>query len=275
MFGLSSVSRTRISKEVQGVEMKHRRGSTSGDAVHEEEPRVEPTDRFARSSLPGGIGAEIALDEAVVIARAIQDSVAHSITELQVMAERAAAYGSAITHGIDRSLLALLPAHRMAAEMIDLAYLDARRLTLRREPTELGVLLSESIDRYVLPLQRRAVQLDIRHTTKSRIDRARTERVIGSFLHSAVTYGYPGSPLVIRLEEHDRRATISIANAGPGLTSAQARAIFERRYPTGTRALSIGLYVSRKIVEAHGGKVGVDSTPSVGATFWLTLPVTA
>ena len=62
---------------------------------------------------------------------------------------------------------------------------------------------------------------------------------------------------------------------GPGLTSAQAHSVFERRYPTGSRPLPIGLYVSRKIVEAHGGEVGVDSTPSVGATFWFALPVQA
>ncbi len=256
--------------------MKHRWGSGSEDtAASEAEPRVEPTDRFARVTLPGGTSADIALDEAVVLAKAIQDTVATSIHELHVMAERAGACGSAITHGIDRGLLALMPAERMAAEMIDLAYLDARRLVLRREPSELGDLLSESVERYILPARRQAVQLDIRPTTKSRIDRDRTQRVIGSFLHSAVTFGYPGSPLAIRLEEHDRRATVSFANAGPGLTSAQSRAIFERRHPTASRTPPIGLYVSRKIVEAHGGKAGVESTPSVGATFWFTIPVTA
>ncbi len=253
--------------------MKHRRASGHDDTAARHEETIEPTGRFARGTLT--MPPDVALDEAVVIAKAIQETMAHTIHELHVMAERAGACGSAIIHGIDRSLLALLPAHRMAAEMIDLAYLDARRLTLRREPSELGALLSESVDRYILPVQRRAVQLDIRQTTKSRIDRDRTQRVIGSFLHSAVTYGYPGSPLVVRLEEHERRATVSIANSGPGLTSAQAKAIFERRYPTGTRALPIGLYVSRKIIEAHGGKVGVESTPSVGATFWFTMPVTS
>lgn len=255
--------------------MRHRTTGTGyddGGARHED--TVEPTDRFARGTLAGGPPADVVLDEAVVIARAIQDMVAHSIRELHIMAARTGACGSAITHGIERSLLALVPAQRMAAEMIDLAYLDARRLVLRREPSELGELLLESIERYVLPVQHRALQLDIRHTTRSRVDRDRTQRVIGSFLHSAVAYGHPGSPLVIRLEEHERRATISIANVGPGLTSAQSRAIFERRYPTGTRSLPIGLYVSRKIVEAHGGKVGADSTPSVGAAFWFTLPVT-
>lgn len=257
--------------------MKHRRGSGhSEEATQREgtEPCIEPTGRFARGSFTGGAPTERSLDESVVLAKAIQDTVAHSLQELHVMAERAGAAGAAITHGIDRSLLMLLPAQRMAGELVDLAYLDARRLVLRRESIELSDLVTESVERYVLPAQRSGVQLVIRQTTKSRIDRDRLQRVIGGFLQSAVTYGFPGSAIVVRVDEHDRRASVSISNAGPGLTSAQAHSIFERRYPTGSRPLPIGLYVSRKIVEAHGGEVGVDSTPSVGATFWFALPVT-
>ncbi|MBA3457007.1 MAG: hypothetical protein H0T42_28220 [Deltaproteobacteria bacterium] len=214
------------------------------------------------------------LDETLVVAKAIQDTITQALSELHLMSERAGAAGSAITHGIERSLLALLPAQRMAAEMADLAQLDARRLLLRREPAELGELLTETVDHCVLPHQRRAVQLDLRTTTKLRIDRERIQRVIASFLHSAITYGYPVSPIVIRLEEEDRRACVSISDVGPGLTATQSRAIFERRNPAAARTQPIGLYISRKIVEAHGGEVGIDSTPSVGATFWFALPVT-
>lgn len=257
--------------------MKHLRGSGhTDDATRREgpEPSIEPTGKFARGTVSGGLSTERSLDEAVVLAKAIGETVAQALHELHMLAERSGACASSITHGIDRGLVALLPAQRMAAEMVDIAYLDARRLTLRREPTELGELVTESVDRYVVPLHRHAVQVEIRPTTKCRIDRERIQRVIGGFLQSAITYGYPHSPMLVRLEEHDRRATLSISNPGPGLTSAQAHAIFERRYPTGSRSLPIGLYVSRKIVEAHGGEVGVDSTPSVGATFWFALPVT-
>lgn len=259
--------------------MKHRRGSGHSEEATQREgtdPCIEPTGRFARVSFAGGGAAtDRSLDEAVVLAKAIQDTVGQALHELHVMAERAGASGAAITHGIDRSLLVLLSTQRIAGELVDLAYLDARRLVLRREPTELGEVVTKSVERYVLPVQRSGVQVDIRQTTKSRIDRDRVQRVIGGFLQSAVTYGYPSSPIVIRVEEHERRASVSISNAGPGLTSAQAHSIFERRYPTGGRPLPIGLYVSRKIVEAHGGEVGVDSTPSIGATFWFALPVMA
>lgn len=259
--------------------MKHRRGSGHGDDASRrdsQDTRTEQTGRFARGTLTTSqpLSADAGLDEALVIAKGVQDTIAQVINELHLMSERAGTAGPGITHGIDRSLHALMPAQRMAAEIADLAYIDARRLVLRREPTELGELLTETVDHYVLPVQRRAVHLDLRHTSKSRIDRERMQRVIASFLHSAVTYGFPGSPVVIRLEEDDRRACVSMSDVGPGLTSTQAHAIFERRHPAGGRTQPIGLYVSRKIVEAHGGEVGVDSTPSVGTTFWFALPVT-
>ena len=261
--------------------MKHRRGGSddggSGPCdvrdIHGEVTERLP--RIARGTDHGIDSVVRTVDEGVMIAKVVQDNIAVSITELRALAERAAASGPHIAHRVDRSLVSLLSAQRLVGEMVDLACLEAARLVLRREPTELSGLVTETVDHCVIPAQRRSVQIDSRHSTRCRVDRERVARVIGSFLQAAVTYGYPSSPIVIRIEEMNHRASVSMANVGPGMTTTQARAIFEKRQTLPTRGNGIGLFVSRKIVEAHGGAVEIDTIPSVGTTFAFRLPVMA
>jgi K+-sensing histidine kinase KdpD len=263
--------------------MKHRRGVEEEatwigrDDVREvrdlRTERTERIPRFARGTNHGTESVVTTLDEGVMIAKAVQDNMAVAIAELRATAERAAFYGPAITHRTERSLASLLAGQRLVGEMIDLACLEAGRLVLRREPTVLSVLLTETVEHCILPVHRRHVQIDTRHPTRCRIDRERIGRVIGSFLHAALTYGYLGSPVVIRVEEQDHRACVLMTDVGPGVTTTQAQAMFQKRQPSTGRGNAVGLYVSRKIIEAHGGSVGIDTIPSVGTTFCFRLPV--
>jgi signal transduction histidine kinase len=79
--------------------------------------------------------------------------------------------------------------------------------------------------------------------------------------------------VTVRLEIHRRVARISVIDGGPGLTAEECRAVFER-YRRGSRdGHGLGLYISRRIVEAHGGRIGVASTPGKGCRFYFELPL--
>lgn len=268
--------------------MKHRRGGqedgsggvrdeerTGGSDRFEKVDRADTTQRlqrFARGTDLGDDSVVRTLDEGVTIARVVQDQITQSIIDLRAVAERSATCGPVVAHRIERSLASLLSGQRLVGELVDLACIEAGRMVLRREPYDLAELVTDTIEGCVLPTQRRGVQIDAR-PTRCRLDRDRIARVIGSFLQASGTYGYPGSRIVIRVEELEHRACVSMTDVGPGLTTMQARSIFEKRQPLPGRANAVGLYVSKRIVEAHGGSVSMETIPSVGTTFGFKLPI--
>ena len=80
----------------------------------------------------------------------------------------------------------------------------------------------------------------------------------------------------IRLEVADHHARISVIDAGPGMTGSEAGYVFDkyRRAASGAahEGSGLGLYVSKQIVEAHGGAIGVSSVEGVGSCFAIELP---
>jgi two-component system OmpR family sensor kinase len=115
-------------------------------------------------------------------------------------------------------------------------------------------------------------------------DRTRLHQVIANLLGNAVTYSPPGEPVTLRLSTvpdpagGPDRAAVEVEDHGEGLTPDQAERVFERFYRVDkarSRAqggTGLGLSIVAAITAAHGGTVGVDSTPGEGSTFRVLLP---
>ena len=88
----------------------------------------------------------------------------------------------------------------------------------------------------------------------------------------------PGTPVEVRLRRSGDEAVIEVADRGPGLTAEEAGHVFERFYrgdPSRSRSgggTGLGLSIASALIEAHGGRIEVSSTPGEGATFTTTLP---
>src|SRR5262249_41145284 len=81
--------------------------------------------------------------------------------------------------------------------------------------------------------------------------------------------------VVVRVEGDDKAVRVEVADTGPGLLPGTEELIFQPYSRVGNRpgnGLGLGLATVKRLVEAHGGRVGVHSVPSVGATFWFELP---
>ncbi|HCO03909.1 MAG TPA: hypothetical protein DIT48_11225 [Actinobacteria bacterium] len=128
------------------------------------------------------------------------------------------------------------------------------------------------------------LHLDIRGGASGmavRADHARILQVFRNLLINAATYSEPGTP--IELAAHPagselREVRFSVRDRGPGIPPKDASRLF-RPFSRLTTAVTsnapgsgLGLYVSRRIVESHGGRIGVESEPGEGSTFWFTLP---
>jgi signal transduction histidine kinase len=104
----------------------------------------------------------------------------------------------------------------------------------------------------------------------------RLERILLNLLTNAQKYSEPGAFIIIRAEHTDTRIVIAVIDRGPGIPPHALPHLFERFYraPDGRKAdgIGLGLYISRLLVEAHGGAIRAESTPGEGSVFTVTLP---
>ena len=99
--------------------------------------------------------------------------------------------------------------------------------------------------------------------------------MLENLLTNALKCSPAGTSLELCLEHQGGDVRFSLADQGPGIAADRLNTIFDR-YTQGPgvdrKGLGLGLYISRRIVEAHGGKIWAESTPGQGSTFHFTLP---
>ncbi|MFP2959563.1 ATP-binding protein [Myxococcus sp. 1LA] len=168
----------------------------------------------------------------------------------------------------------------MIEELLEGSRLESQRETLRREPRDLGRFLEEVLERDVAPDIRERFHLEVQGTLPPVwMDAARLERVVANLLSNAAKYSAPGQPITVRAQLEPGQVVVSVTDRGPGLAPEDAAHVFDKYYRTrksgasDAKGLGLGLYISRLIIEAHGGRIWVESAPGEGSTFRFSLPV--
>ena len=99
-----------------------------------------------------------------------------------------------------------------------------------------------------------------------------------NLLSNAHKYGREGGTIRLSLARRGAEVVVAVADDGPGIAAADQERIFERYYRSETEATrnrqgsGLGLPIARALVELHGGRLWLESTPGAGATFWIALP---
>jgi signal transduction histidine kinase len=167
---------------------------------------------------------------------------------------------------------------RMVQDLLDCCSIACRPLELGRTPTELRGLLAQVVDRVVSTRDSGRVWIEASLPLTVSVDALRIERVVANLLQNALKYAPRPSLIGIRLEVRNGCARVSVIDDGPGLTLAETQCIFERYRRTPSSAAhegsGLGLFISKRIVEAHGGRIGVDSVEGAGSCFYFELPMT-
>jgi signal transduction histidine kinase len=109
------------------------------------------------------------------------------------------------------------------------------------------------------------------------IDGTRIAQVLENLITNANKYA-PDSPVTIQVLREGNRLRVNVIDQGPGIPTEHIPHLFERFYripetSSSVRGTGLGLYICRKIVEAHGGEIGVESKPGQGSNFHFTLPI--
>jgi signal transduction histidine kinase len=108
------------------------------------------------------------------------------------------------------------------------------------------------------------------------VDPARIAQVLDNLLSNARKYA-PGSRVILRAIPQEGSLRLEVEDDGAGIPAEHAPRLFERffRVPgqtRGVRGTGLGLYICRKIIEAHGGEIGLDPSPGAGTRFYFVLP---
>ncbi len=109
-------------------------------------------------------------------------------------------------------------------------------------------------------------------------DPARLERILANLLSNALKYSDPGTEVTVTLEQREGEIITSVSDRGVGIPSDELPRVFTRYFrartaPRGRQGLGLGLYITRMLVQAHGGRIWVGSEEGKGSTFSFSLPV--
>jgi PAS domain S-box-containing protein len=168
---------------------------------------------------------------------------------------------------------------RLVSEMLDLQRLELGRFRLHLQECDAAHLVHQAVDALEPVAEKAGLRLEVSaQPVPLRADPDRIVQVLTNLMANAVKFAPAGTAVRVSSEPREAEAVLRVADEGPGIPPAERGRIFERfrqaHSDIRTRGgMGLGLYICRGIVEQHGGRIGVESAPGQGSTFWFTLPV--
>jgi len=208
------------------------------------------------------------------------------VSYIQTTAELLHDYGETFSSGERLSLLQDIIRQTnhilgLLNDLLDVTEIETGKLMLHKRSLDLDLILSEAVTRHERLAAAKGTQVILKSAPPGVIqaDPARLRQVLDNLLSNAVKYSPPSSKVEIWAEKTQRFWRVSVRDHGPGIAASEQKQLFQdftrgSAQPTGgEKSVGLGLSISRRIVESHGGQIGITSEPGRGATFWFTIPL--
>jgi signal transduction histidine kinase len=171
--------------------------------------------------------------------------------------------------------------------MLDVTRIENNSLVLRKEIVDTSEILRDIVDSYNRKLEERNVERSNENTKliiiqngikniNATIDKVRITQVICNILDNAISFSHEGKIRVILKSEKQNGQNfliISVKDMGPGIDPEISSKLFTKFASKSDMGTGLGLFISKGIVEAHGGKIWAENNPYRGATFSFSLPI--
>ena len=164
-------------------------------------------------------------------------------------------------------------------DLLDVSHIESGKLNLSPVTIELEPFLRDIVQRHhrLAEAKKSTVCLDAVPAGEIIADPIRLHQVMDNLISNAVKYSPAGSIITVRARLENGEWRVEVQDQGPGLTHEDQERLFQdfarlSAKPTGgEKSTGLGLAITRRVIEAHGGRIGVDSEPGNGAAFWFTL----
>lgn len=164
--------------------------------------------------------------------------------------------------------------------LLELSRAQADRLHLTMEPVNVRIVVRNVVDRIRHQSATHRFSIDLpKNLPIVQADELRLERILHNLLENAVKYSPNGGVIRVFARMEEERLVIGVSDQGIGISLHDQAKLFapfsrlEDQRLTGVKGAGLGLLVCRRLVEAHGGRIWVESEPGRGSTFYFTLPL--
>lgn len=160
-------------------------------------------------------------------------------------------------------------------DLLSVKVTNGEKIQLVKTRLDLSKLVMECIDEILLQYNDRPIDVSISPRLVLQADATRIRQVMNNLLTNAIKYSPVNKKIRVKMRTSGEFLKVEITDEGVGIADEEVMHVFEKYFRGGTSkviGLGLGLYISKEIIEKHGGTMGVSSKPGKGSTFWFTLP---
>jgi len=199
----------------------------------------------------------------------------------QILLEKARERGSIAEEDILQRLRSnVLMVHSLITNYLDLSQVEAGHLTLAKKPLAINEILHRVGQQYEAEAQRRDLTLEFHLQQKLPAvdgDALALERLFANLMHNALKFTPKLGRVTVSSAQQDSEVVVMVADSGRGIAPEELPSIFEKYRRAATsqpqEGVGLGLFIAKMLVEAHGGRIEVESTIGSGSCFSVRLPV--
>jgi signal transduction histidine kinase len=170
---------------------------------------------------------------------------------------------------------------RVIGDLVDIAAIDSGKLTIERREGNPAAVIAEAADSFRSAAAEKPLSIIVENSDGAvpvTFDSQRVLQILANLIANSIKFTPPGGSIRVTGARADRAYLISVIDTGPGIPADSLEAVFERFRQLADddrRGLGLGLYISKCLIEAHGGRIWAESEPGSGTTIRFTLPLDA
>lgn len=284
-----------VDREVEDAVLRYERASADKNVRIEREARShiltrllplerDATDQFLLTERARSDDALSTRDDFLgMVAHDLRDLLNGVVVSAQLLAQKLEKHGDSQQLLLETSRIERYGArmNRLIGDLVDVASIDAGKLAMQTAECDVGLLVMEAVEALQIAASAKGVSLEVQGMQGpfiAEFDHDRMLQVLANLIANSIKFTPQGGSIRVHCERRDDALAFCVSDTGEGIPPAMLEAVFERFWQVGAndrRGLGLGLYISRCIVEAHGGNIRAESSRGQGTRMHFTLPLRA